>query len=357
MLLNIRKRVILQSRDGKTLLPNRFVMASGNLLLGYGRNSIGDITLYRSGGMQRARARNRNPHNPRSASQAVQRMVLATAAKMASAYEPIVNHSWEGKEVGATSVQYFRKLAMATLRAAALSSIKPAAGQSSTPVADFMLKGAPSIGIVEGLKISEGRLPVIGPLSLPDDTLILTMSAALAEFSDQAGYVAELAKIGLEPGDQLTIVWQAINLDTPVAAFESEHDYSEYVRYCRVTFKTEPTIAANSMLYGVNGWTEAFVESIEGTWPTIDVDNTQLLFEIGEIGGYVPQAATLIRSKRVEGGKVYYSSAEMVCSAQNQDDNDANDTYQSYMNSAETEVIGEQLYLKNAVAAPFVQGE
>lgn len=357
MLLNIRKRVILQSRDGKSLLPNRFVMASGNLLLGYGRNSIGDITLYRSGGMQRARARNRNPHNPRSASQAVQRMILATAAKMASAYEPIVNHSWEGKEVGATSVQYFRKLAMATLRAAALSSIKPAAGQSSTPVADFMLKGAPSIGIVEGLKISEGRLPVIGPLNLPDDTLLLTIEETLGTITDQASYEEDLAKIGLEPGDQLTIVWQSINLDTPVAAFGSEHDFSEYVRYCRVTFKTEPTITESTSLVDNGYWNPVFVESIEGNWPTLSDEEKALEFNIGTVGGYVPQAATLIRSKRVEGGKVYYSSAEMVCSAQNQDDNDANDTYQSYMNSAETEVIGEQLYLKNAVAAPFTAGE
>ncbi len=347
----------MQSRDGKSLLPNRFVMASGNLLLGYGRNSIGDITLYRSGGMQRARARNRNPHNPRSASQAVQRMVLATAAKMASAYEPIVNHSWEGKEVGAKSVQYFRKLAMSTLRAAALSSIKPAPGQSSTPVADFMLKGAPSIGIVEGLKISEGRLPVIGPLNLPDDTLMLSISDALGTITDQASYVEELAKLGLEPGDQLTIIWQAINLDTPVAAFGSEHDYSEYVRYCRVTFKTEPTISASAALISAEAWNPIFVESVEGVWPTLSSGEQYLNFEIGNYNGYYPQAATLIRSKRVEGGKVYYSSAEMVCSAQTQDDNDANDTYQSYMDSAETEVIGEQLYLKNAVAAPFVQGE
>lgn len=347
----------MQSRDGKSLLPNRFVMASGNLLLGYGRNSIGDITLYRSGGMQRARARNRNPHNPRSASQAVQRMVLATAAKMASAYEPIVNHSWEGKEVGAASVQYFRKLAMSTMRAAALSSINPTPGQNSTPVADFMLKGAPSVGIVEGLKISEGRLPVIGPLNLPDDALILTLTSALGYITDQASYEAELAKLGLEPGDQLTIIWQAINLDTPVAAFGSEHDYSEIVRYCRVTFKTQPTFEEQEQLLDDLYWNPVVVESIEGSWPDISTRGTSLTFTIGEIGGYVPQAATLIRSKRVEGGKVYYSSAEMVCSAQNQDDNDANATYPSYMDSAETEVIGEQLYLKNAVAAPFVQGE
>ena len=57
-------------------------MATGNLLLGMGKKSIGDITLYRSRGMQRARARNRRPKNPRSQSQNVQRAFTATTANL-----------------------------------------------------------------------------------------------------------------------------------------------------------------------------------------------------------------------------------------------------------------------------------
>ena len=333
-------------------------MASGNLLLGYGRNSIGDITLYRSGGMQRARARNRNPHNPRSASQAVQRMVLATAAKMASAYEPIVNHSWEGKEVGATSVQYFRKLAMASLRAGALAAIN---GDSSAPVADFVLKGAPTIGMIEGLKISEGRLPMIGPISLPDDILLVNLPTGISTITDQQTYEAALAEIGLEPGDQLTVVYQGINLGVQVAAFgpegHIEKDYAQVVRYCRVTFKAAcPTLDSTANLIVSKKWNPIFVESAEGVWPDIDATGTTLSFDLNLITGYSPYSATLIRSKKVE-GKTYYSPAYMVVSAETLDENDAPATYPSYMDTDETVTIGDQLYLRNAVAAPFVQGE
>lgn len=56
-------------------------MSHGNMLLGYARGSVGDVTFYRSGGSQRARARNRKPNNPRSSSQMTQRAKFASAVK------------------------------------------------------------------------------------------------------------------------------------------------------------------------------------------------------------------------------------------------------------------------------------
>lgn len=56
-------------------------MAKGNMLLGYSRGSVGDVTFYRSGGSQRQRARNRQPNNPRTARQMTQRSVFANAVK------------------------------------------------------------------------------------------------------------------------------------------------------------------------------------------------------------------------------------------------------------------------------------
>ena len=56
-------------------------MSQGNMLLGYARGSVGDVTFYRSGGSQRARARNRKPNNPRSSSQMTQRAKFASAVK------------------------------------------------------------------------------------------------------------------------------------------------------------------------------------------------------------------------------------------------------------------------------------
>lgn len=51
------------------------------MLLGYARGSVGDVTFYRSGGSQRARARNRKPNNPRSSAQMTQRAKFASAVK------------------------------------------------------------------------------------------------------------------------------------------------------------------------------------------------------------------------------------------------------------------------------------
>lgn len=56
-------------------------MSHGNMLLGYARGSVGDVTFYRSGGSQRARARNRKPNNPRSNSQMTQRAKFSSAVK------------------------------------------------------------------------------------------------------------------------------------------------------------------------------------------------------------------------------------------------------------------------------------
>lgn len=56
-------------------------MAKGNMLLGYARGSVGDVTFYRDGGLQRARARNRKPGNPRSSRQMTQRALFANAVK------------------------------------------------------------------------------------------------------------------------------------------------------------------------------------------------------------------------------------------------------------------------------------
>lgn len=56
-------------------------MAKGNMLLGYARGSVGDVTFYRDGGTQKARARNRQPSNPRTNKQMTQRALFANCVK------------------------------------------------------------------------------------------------------------------------------------------------------------------------------------------------------------------------------------------------------------------------------------
>lgn len=56
-------------------------MAKGNFLLGYARGSVGDVTFSRVKGNQVAKARNRNPANPNTIPQAMQRSLFADAVR------------------------------------------------------------------------------------------------------------------------------------------------------------------------------------------------------------------------------------------------------------------------------------
>ena len=56
-------------------------MAKGNMLMGYSRGSVGDVTFARIKGQQIARARNRNPKNPKTNKQSIQRGRFAAAVK------------------------------------------------------------------------------------------------------------------------------------------------------------------------------------------------------------------------------------------------------------------------------------
>lgn len=56
-------------------------MSKGNIYLGYGRGSVGDLVLTRMKGQQIGRARNRNPKNPRTSAQMKQRAGFVSPLK------------------------------------------------------------------------------------------------------------------------------------------------------------------------------------------------------------------------------------------------------------------------------------
>lgn len=132
---------LFRNKGKSSPAPDRFgrlisikkIMATGNLLLGMGKRSIGDITLYRSRGMQRARARNRAPKNPRSQAQNLQRAFTATTAKAYSMFKVLADHSFQGKSVGADNQSEFLKVNMEKLRAGAISDV-----QNGTPEAECL---------------------------------------------------------------------------------------------------------------------------------------------------------------------------------------------------------------------------
>lgn len=91
-------------------------MAKGNVFLGMGRGSIGDVTFYRADGEQLSRVRNRRPRNPKTPAQLYQRAIMATVVKAYQAGKAIFDHSFQGYSVGAQCQQQFLKLNAKMLR-------------------------------------------------------------------------------------------------------------------------------------------------------------------------------------------------------------------------------------------------
>lgn len=324
----------------------------------------GGVVYYRRLGEQVSRIKV-TPNNPKTAKQAVQRMILATAAKMASAYEPIINHSFEGTPVGLKSVQEFRRYAMNALRSAAAYVLN--GGTENIPVADFAIKGSPIVGALHNLQISRGSLGMNG-YSTDDTALTLQLSSALSQsITTQDAYVAELRKLGIAPGDQLTFV--TLNeSDQIVASFTNNgvtyNDYAQIVRFCRVVFKSElPEDFSGALLSGT-AINSALIEESYGQLPSfntsvsagganvLNADFTGVLED-----GFTCKQIGLIRSQKQDNGKFKYSTAYMKDGETNFDSNDAAETYPSYMDGVGEIHVGDTLYLRHAVAAPFAEGE
>lgn len=327
-------------------------MAKGNMLLGMARKKVGDLVFYRANGEQITRARNRNPRNPKSDKQSVQRMVLASASKLASILEPIVNHSWEHVQVGGTSVRHFQKKAMDFIRAAAAAQIN---GEASLPIAQYTIKGAPAAGIVEGLPISSGSLSVITPIAAGD----YENAPVIQGFASSGATIQEiLGTSGFQPGDQMTVVgFYAGN--TVASASNGAENIAVNCRYARFTFKTELETGSYELIGG-DTINPALLESVEGAsnFAFAEAESATIngLSIQGEDANGTLFAVAVIRSKKESNGKFLYSPA-FITMCDNAADligggGDASLIYQTYMDGSITIEVGDELYLRNAVASP-----
>lgn len=109
--------------SGRGLQPfifhHSFIMAKGNMLLGFSRGSVGDLTFYRRNSQQVTRARARVVKNPKTLAQQMQRAIMRTSVEAYKVIKEICDHSWEGVAYGADSYAEFQKKNMAMLRSLA----------------------------------------------------------------------------------------------------------------------------------------------------------------------------------------------------------------------------------------------
>lgn len=120
-------------------------MAKGNIILGYLRGSIGDITFFRAKGQQLSRARNRAPANPRTVAQMDQRAKMACAVKFFSQVGAnFFKYAFEGKK---ETESYFNAFVKNNIYTGGYI------GKQASSVYDFPALGA--------WQISSGTLPEI----------------------------------------------------------------------------------------------------------------------------------------------------------------------------------------------------
>lgn len=337
-------------------------MATGNMLLGLTRKKLGDIVFYRSDGQQRARVRVRVIKNPRSAKQAVQRMVLATASKTLAALRGLYNHSFENVAVGTPSLRFAQRLLMEGYRGKAAGIIN--GGEIEGNQALFALKGAPFAGCYAGMPLTKGRLSfkevtavreTVGGENVEGLQIANLGAAFIATITTQEQYAAALAELGIEPGDQLTFVCYAGNVNVIVAEFGSETNFADAYRYARITFKAELPEGFSGTLIDGGVINSALIDSQEGALPAITyTDNAIFVNFSGALpAGYKFIAGTIVRSKKNTAGVTYYNNSSFVTIEDAWDENTAEAVYPSYMDSADAVNVGDTLYLKNAEVAPF----
>lgn len=170
-------------------------MSKGNLFMGNASGKLADVVLYRNAGAQVARLRVRNPKNPRSEQQLIQRVIQSTAAKAYSVLQAICNHAFEGKQSRTANQSEFMKLNVARDRYRV--SVAPMGWRS--------LSNFNSRDLVEPLAnnyiVASGSLPEFQFQSDGDEFVIGAGSGVTADDT----YQQICDKLGLQRGDQITV--------------------------------------------------------------------------------------------------------------------------------------------------------
>lgn len=339
-------------------------MAKGNLFLGKARGKVGSVVFSTLNGKQVTRAKAETVKNPRTMTQSIQRMVLATAALAASQFKAIVDHSFQGVAYGAQSLARFRKLNMQYLRQKALADIE---GQADTT--NFVIKGAGFVQPAEFI-MSKGQLAFptyTAMMSASAETLIAnlgtefknTVAAWQGAVPSGLSYSQFLAYFGLEPGDQLTVCVLDADLANIVARASEDESVNVLTsfRYKRLIFRKEPLTSDSASWMSQQGTgLMQFTSAVIDTDRSSDISDIRVAAFSNEAGagfyltakpiGLDAQGICVIRSKEVDGVWLR-SNALMKCYGEVQAP--ASYTWPTY-GDAQTENLGSDMYLNNALS-------
>lgn len=258
-------------------------MAKGNMLLGKSRGSVGDVTFSQINGQQIAKARNRNPANPRTLKQCFQRARFAAAVKFYTrGTQALYKFAFESKRQVESDYNAFMRENVK--RAPAIS--KAAFDNYDYPViAPFIMSKGSLAPLSLGFETPQGADP---DFFLPLGNRIQDVN--IDEIGGLSAYLKQ--NLNCEEGDIITIVTLTSN-------------YSG----------TYPSVDANGS--GKTTWdikqfivdTTSTEDTAEVTGMTTDEDETAKLFK--QITGSTYSAMCIIHSRNTAQG-LKVSTQELV---------------------------------------------
>lgn len=173
-------------------------MSKGNMLLGFARGSVGDLTFYRRNAQQITRARSRVVKNPKTLAQQMQRAIMRTAVGAYGIIKSICDHSYEGVAYGSESYAKFLKLNLDMLR-----SLAAVGGENTKSFLPAGFNGLVAMPWV----LSKGSIAWNGAQSISfSGDLTFNLGELSADNLQAISYEQVANLLGARQGDQITLV-------------------------------------------------------------------------------------------------------------------------------------------------------
>ena len=315
-------------------------MATLNGVIQYSGKLGQTVGMKGQNGKNYVRVRRDTIKNPRSAGQAIQRMIASTVAVSMGYLTEILNNSVESKSNGAATLNYLRSLWMNMLRTA------DAASAPSTH--NYLPKGQ-KLFIPNRYQLSQGRL--VAPAVTLDENVI-TFDKTLSDFA-LATATASVAFPDVRVGDQITVI----------AISESDGGDATTADYCRFAFKddTTPCFIEDNAEYYLNPAAIDLAKA-SGNWDqlvfgfttnklTIGLQLFQSLYNVIAVGVIVSNIENKQRSTSYLVVDPYADVADYA----------GGDVYPTYMGSSTDIDLASEIYLnnsarRNAAAGVIISG-
>lgn len=215
-------------------------MAKGNMLLGMSRGSVGDVTFYRSGGSQRARARNRKPANPMTVRQQTQRAKFANAVKFhKQVTSNFFRFAYEDKKTNESDYNAFMRHNVGN---------SGFIGAMASKISSW-----PALGLWE---VTSGSLPEIEvATSSSDSAFIVTLPTSTAEITTIGQLSTLLINSGdtWREGDILTVLIYRATAAATLPTVDTETAHTAFSGFMQIILSTTDTTALSNVTATVGG--------------------------------------------------------------------------------------------------------